>query len=90
MKTYLIICQASLPESSYYGLASYLKTAPQWAKPFANTWIVKTTADISVVRDGVRERTFKIDKILVTEIAGSNWATFNVSQEVTNWMKNNL
>lgn len=90
MKFYLIIYQISLPEASYANLIAYLKTAPQWARPCANTWIIKTTTDVASIRDGVRDRITKNDKVLVTEISSGNWGTFNVSKEVTDWMKNNL
>lgn len=90
MKSYLIIYQISFPETSYPNLIAYLKTAPQWAKPCANTWIIKTTSDVATIRDGLRDRINKNDKVLVTEIASRNWGTFNVSKEVTDWMKNNL
>ena len=90
MKTYLIIYQIGLPEVSYANLIAYLKTASQWARPYANTWIIKTTTDVATIRDGVRDRITKNDKVLVTEISSRNWGTFGVSKEVTDWMKNNL
>ena len=90
MKSYLIIYQISLPEASYTNLIAYLKTAPQWARPCVNTWIIKTTTDVAIIRDGVRDRMTKNDKVLVTEISSGNRGTFNVSTEVTDWMKNNL
>lgn len=90
MKSYLVIYQLSLPETSYANLIAYLKTSPQWARPCANTWIIKTTTDVATIRDGLRDRTTKSDKVLVTEVASGNWGTYNVSKEVTDWLKNNL
>lgn len=90
MKSYLIIYQISLPEASYTNLITYLKTASQWARPSANTWIIKTTSDVATIRDGVRDRIVKTDKVLVIDVSGANWGTFNVTKEVTDWMKNNL
>jgi hypothetical protein len=90
MKSYLIIYQISLPEASYTNLITYLKTAPQWARPSANTWIIKTTSDVATIRDGVRDRVTKTDKVLVIDVSSANWGTFNVTKEVTDWMKNNL
>jgi hypothetical protein len=90
MKSYLIIYQINLPESSYTNLIAYLKTAPQWARPCTNTWIIKSTTDVATLRDGVRDRITKNDKVLVTEITSGNWGTFNVLKEVTDWMKDNL
>src|SRR3989338_2847285 len=90
MKSYLIIYQISLPETSYTNLIAYLKTAPQWARPCPNTWIIKTTSDVATIRDGVRDRITKIDKVLVIDVSSANWGTFNVTKEVTDWMKNNL
>jgi len=90
MKSILIIYQIGFPEASYTNLIAYLKTAPQWARPCVNTWIIKTTTDVATIRDGVRDRVNKTDKVFVTEITSGNWGTFNVTKEVTDWMKNNL
>lgn len=90
MKSYLIAYQLSFPETSYTNLIAYLKTAPQWARPCAFTWLIKTTSDVAEIRDGVRTRINPNDRVLVIEVASNNWGTFNVPKEVTDWMKNNL
>ena len=90
MKSYLIVYQLSFPETSYTNLIAYLKTAPKWARPCAFTWFIKTTSDVATIRDGVRDRINAGDRVLVTEVASGNWGTFNVSKDVSDWMKNNL
>jgi hypothetical protein len=91
MKIYLISLKLSHAESTYTNLINFIKTAPQWAHPFESIWIVQTESSVIDIRDGVRERiNKKLDKVLVVEILNSNWATFLVSEEVTNWMKKNL
>lgn len=90
MNTILILYHIALPESSHQGLVEYLKTAPQWARPATNTWIIKTITPVNNIRDGVKERIGANDKALVIDITGKNWGTFNVSKEVTEWMKQNV
>ena len=90
MKSYLIVYQLSLPESTYANLITYLKTAPKWARPCNSTWFIKTTLEAAKVRDGIKERMNQNDKVLVTEVKITHWGTFNISKEVTEWMKTNL
>ncbi|MEK7636972.1 MAG: hypothetical protein AAB402_01090 [Patescibacteria group bacterium] len=90
MKSFLISYQLSYTENSYPNLIAYLKTASQWARPCANTWIIKTPIDIAQIRDGIRDRIKSVDKVMVIEVPNSNWATFNISKDVTDWMRRNL
>jgi len=90
MKTYLITYQQSLQEVAYTALVEYIKTAPQWARPCHAIWLIKTDVDVAKIRDGIKDRIAPGDRVLVIEIPNSNWATFNVPTEVTDWMKGNI
>lgn len=90
MKSYLIIFKLGLPEATYTNLIAYLKTAKYWARPFDSIWIIKATIDAAKLRDGIREKINPDDKVLVTTIPNNDWATFNISKEVTDWMRNSL
>jgi len=90
MKSYLIVYRLGFPEVSYPKLIAYLKTAPQWARPFDCAWLIKTTTGVAEIRGGIRDRMNRNDRVLVIEVTSNNWATFLISKEVTDWMKNNL
>ena len=92
MKTYLISYDLGLPETynDYKVLIDYIKTYSFWAKPLQSVWFIKTDKTVSQVRDELKLRVDSSDKILVMDITDSNWGTYNVSKNVTEWMKNNL
>lgn len=93
MRTYLITYDLTKPEDSkdYLTLISYIKSAfALWAKPEKSVWLVKSSLDISSVRTNLRQKMDANDKLLVIDITSANWATYNISNEVTQWMQNNL
>ena len=92
MNTFLISYDLGLPETydDYKILIQYIKSYPTWAKSLQSVWLIKTNKTISQVRDEIKDRIDANDKVLVIDVTKTGWATFNVSKEVTNWMKNNL
>ena len=91
MKTYLISYDLIKPETlpEYIRLFNTIKSAQFWAKPLRSVWLVKTTLSSAQIRDELRKVTDPNDKILVIEIT-NNWASYNLSKEVTNWMQQGL
>lgn len=73
----------------YSRLITYIKSFSNWAKPLESLWLVKTNLTSAQLRDELRKVVDANDKILVIEIT-NNWASFNISKEVTDWMKNGL
>lgn len=93
MKTYLISYDLRIPESSedYKILINKIKTYPNWAKPLKSVWFVKTSKTASKVRDDLRSVTDFNDGLLVIEITrSSDWATYGIDKEVTDWMHENI
>lgn len=91
MKTYLI--SYDLVDKSFYDyerLIKYIKEYSYWAKPLESTWLIKTDKIVSTVRDELKRNVSGNDKIFVIEVTGANWASFNLSSNVTDWLKNNL
>ena len=91
-KTYLISYDLGSPETSadYEKLISHIKALGTWAKPLKSQWFVvseKTTAEI---RTNLKALIDANDEILVLDVTGDDWATWGISTEVTEWMKNNL
>lgn len=92
MNIYLISYDLGLPEtySDYRILREHIKTYPNWAKPLQSVWLIKTNRSVSEVRDAIKNLIDSNDKVLVIEVAKSNWASYNLSKEVADWMKENL
>ncbi|HBH46872.1 MAG: hypothetical protein A2445_05655 [Candidatus Jacksonbacteria bacterium RIFOXYC2_FULL_44_29] len=92
MSTLLISYDLGLPETyeDYKLLIQYIKSYSSWAKPLQSVWLIKTTKTSAQVRDEIKAKIDSNDKILVVDVTKTGWATFNVSKEVTGWMKENL
>lgn len=92
MNTLLISYDLVLPETyeDYKLLIQYIKSYSSWAKPLQSVWLVKTTKTPGQVRDEIKAKIDSNDKVLVMDVTKTGWATFNVSKEVTDWMKENL
>ena len=90
MKTFLISYDLTNKTMfDYSRLITYIKSFSNWAKPLESLWLVKTNLTSAQLRDELRKVVDANDKILVIEIT-NNWASFNISKEVTDWMKNGL
>ncbi len=92
MNTFLISYDLGLPKtiSDYHILTEYIKSFVYWAKPLQSVWLIKTDKSAAQVRDEIKIRIDSNDKVLVMDVTGTSWATYNVSQKVTDWVKNNL
>ena len=92
MKTFLISYDLGVPEThaDYVALFNYLKSLYTiWARPVKSVWIIKSDKNVAQIRDEIKLVLDQNDKLIVVEMA-SNWGTYNVVKEVTDWMKNNI
>lgn len=91
MNTYLISYDLRVPETSedYKRIIAYIKTLGSWAKPLKSVWFVRTSMSSSQIREGLRNQSDLNDGILVVNVT-SDWATYGISKDVTDWMHNNL
>jgi hypothetical protein len=92
MKTLLIFYDLIKPETSsdYENLIERIKNYSAWAKPCESTWFISTEDSPSKVRDDLKTYIDSNDKIVVIDVTGSYWATFGISQTITDWMKKNI
>ena len=89
MSTYFVTY--TLDESaSYTELSKRLKRFPNWAKLFARAWIIKTSYSSKKVRDVLVEAIEGKGKIVVINITDSAWATYDLNEDVLEWMKENV
>lgn len=90
MKTFLISYDLTNKTIfDYSKLITYIKSFNTWAKPLESVWLIKTDATVMDIVNQIRTVTSANDKILVIEVT-NNWASFNLSKEVTNWMQQGL
>lgn len=92
MNTFLISYDLGSSETydDYKMLIQYIKSYSTWAKPLQSVWLVKTTKTASQVRDEIKTKIDSNDKVLVVDITKTGWASFNISKDVAEWMKNNI
>lgn len=92
MNTLLVSYDLGMPETydDYKVLIQYIKSYPMWAKPLQSVWMIKTTKTSAQVRDEIQTKIDSNDKVLVMDVTKTGWATFNISKEVADWMKNNI
>lgn len=92
MKTFLISYDLIGPETrdDYVHLINHIKSFTFWAKPLKSLWLVKTDKGIAEIRNELKQYADSNDKILVIDVTNANWATSNISSQITDWMKNNI
>lgn len=92
MKTYLISYDLGIPESSadYEKIIEYIKSLGTWARPLKSQWFVVSGKSASTITDDLMALTDSNDEILVIDVTSDYWVTARISDEVTNWMKENI
>ena len=91
LKTYLISYDLIYPETSpqYTELIKTIKTATYWAKPLKSVWLVKTNLSSMQIFQQLRRALDNNDKVIVIDV-GNDWTSFNLSNDVVEWMKGGL
>ncbi len=90
MKTYLVTYTLSSFNDNYARISERLKGYSKWARLSPHTWLIQTEDSVSEVRSELKLAINENGTILVIDVSASAWATFAVSKNVTNWMKENL
>ncbi|WP_026470011.1 CRISPR-associated endonuclease Cas2 [Alkanindiges illinoisensis] len=81
-----------IKDKDYSELIDAIKAYPNWAKPLKSVFIIISQTTASQIRDNLKTHIDADDEILVVKLStdASNWATYGISKEVTDWMKSNL
>lgn len=90
MKTFLITYTLDTFSELYPLISDKIKSYPKWARISQSTWLIQTDESVSEVRSELKATINENGTILVIDVSSSAWATFAVSKNVTNWMKENL
>ncbi len=96
MNTLLIIYEVGqLTQLLNQRLIQYLQGTGMWARISTNIWLIKTTTNAVQARDDLRSILSSgmhagTDKFVVINVTKSDWASFNLPPEVSDWMKFNI
>lgn len=90
MKTFLITYTLGRFEELYPKISAKIKSYPKWARISQSTWLIQTDESVSEVRSDLKATINEDGTILVIDVSSSAWATFAISKNVTNWMKENI
>lgn len=75
------------PGRDYDTLYSAIKdVGSTWAHPLESMWIVVTSKTCAQVRDVLSKVVDQNDQLLIADF-GPNWASWNISKDVTDWLK---
>lgn len=85
MKTYLIIF--SFKEDKSKSIIDRIKSRWMWARVTSTSWCIKTNTEISEIRDELSVETTAHDRVFIVDITDSSWASNNLPEEVTKWLK---
>jgi hypothetical protein len=81
---------SSETSNDYQDLIKKIKSYGGYAKPEYSLWLITTDKLTSTVRDELKQYMDKNDKLLVMRVTGDGWASFNLSDSVVEWMKDNI
>ena len=92
MNTYLISYDLGSPETrtDYNALSKHIKSLyTKWARPVDSVWIIKSDNSAGDIRKQIKSELDENDSLIVVKLSGS-WGTYNISKEVTDWLKKNM
>lgn len=87
MYTYLIIYESIFEKDE--AVTSCVKSFGTWANPLKEVWLIKTYLGRQAIYDKIKASSPFLNKLLVIRVT-NDWITFNLSQEILQWMKEGL
>jgi hypothetical protein len=74
------------PGKDYNGLHKHLKESYSgWCHPLDSYWFVATDKSAGTVRTECKQHTDSDDKIVCFDVSRSDWGTWGISKEITDW-----
>jgi len=92
MYTYLITYELHnlATPGSYTPFFTQIKSYTYWANPMLSLWLIKSDKIVSQVRDELYSKMFQQDKLFIVDVTHGAWGSYNLSNVVVEWIKNNL
>lgn len=73
--------------SDYEKLIRRIKEYPGWVKPLESFWIIRTKASARDVRDTLKPLIDNNDELLTIDVSGDDWASYGLTKNVNDWLK---
>lgn len=90
MKTYMIGYDLHKPVQQYGDLIEEIKDlASAWWHHLDSTWLVNSDQTATQIRDRLKVHLDGDDELLVIRV-GSAWASFGLTNNANDWLRNNL
>lgn len=77
------------PNRNYDKLYDGIKNYGTWARINESLWIIKSDDTSTQIRDNLKSFIDENDKLIVAKLSGEG-AWFNLSDEISKWLKSNL
>ena len=91
MNSYLVVYSLTFQKIHILPYLEYLSERNLLGSANLVGWIIKTPIGSEGVGDGIKERMITQPiKVLVISVPNNDWASFNITKEVTDWMNNTL
>jgi hypothetical protein len=87
MLTLMVCYEPNEPMDSYKALVEKLQTYRAWWCPFGTTWFIVTELTVERVRDELIPFVFKDDDLLVIDVTGAAWSSYQLPESGTDWLK---
>jgi len=91
-RVFLISYDLIKPEKDYKDLIAGIKAiSGSWCRVLASVWLVKAPSTETPASLGARVRSLidGDDKLYVADVTGDQMAWWNLSDEISTWIKNN-
>jgi hypothetical protein len=73
-------------ESDYQRVFAAIKSCGPWCHIEKSVWLVRSDLDASEIRDYLKKSLYSTDVLFIGRLTG-NWASFNLGQDRSNWLK---
>ena len=90
MNTYIVSYDLQRPGKDYSTMIEHLKSYPGWAKPLESVWLIKSSLDISNLRNQIAVKIDQNDKLIVVDVTKKPAAWINLDKEVVDWINKDL
>jgi len=86
MKQYVVIFDNVTAEKRD-AVINKIKSFGAWARISETVWYLRTNSSITAVRDAIFPEGNDECRVFVVEVTSAPWASYNLSREVTDWLK---
>lgn len=89
MNTYIVTYDLKNPENNYETLIKKIRSYKSWARLGDSAYVISTKQSVVSIRNKLLDVLFNNDKLFVGKVnAPAAW--YGLSEEVSDWLKNNL